>query len=120
VRFGGRLACSLYLGAYYALTRLALGHTALWGSSMALRRSAWSEVRETVERSDPDVHDDMDLAFALGPHRRVVRERHLHVGVSARSLRAGRRRRLLLAWNTLRSNWAEAPPWDRWWARLRG
>ncbi|WP_281495305.1 glycosyltransferase family 2 protein [Isoptericola sp. S6320L] len=124
LRHGGRLACRLYLGLYYACSRMALGHTALWGSSMAVRRTTWWAVRDVVERHDPEVHDDMDLAFALGPRRRVVHDRRLHVGVSARSLRAGRRRRLLRAWNTLRSNWAAAPPWDRWWDRwwhrLRG
>jgi len=120
LRHGGRLACTLYLGLYYALTRLALGHTALWGSSMAVRRNVWWAVRDAVERHDPEVHDDMDLAFALGPHRRLVRDRRLHVGVSARSLRSGRRRRFRRAWRTLRSNWADAPPWIRWWEHWRG
>lgn len=120
LRYGGRLACTLYLGLYYALTRMALGHTALWGSSMAVRRSAWQAVRDAVERHDAEIHDDMDLAFMLGPHRRLVRDRRLHVGVSARSLRVGRRRRLRRAWRTLRTNWAETPPWSRWWERLRG
>ena len=34
-----------YLGAYYGLCHLALGHTALWGSSMAMRRESWLAVR---------------------------------------------------------------------------
>lgn len=119
LRHGGRLACTLYLGLYYGLTHLALAHTALWGSSMALRRSVWWAVRDGVERHDPEVHDDMDLAFALGPHRRALRDRRLHVGVSARSLRTGRRRRFRRALRTLRTNWAGAPPWTRWGERLR-
>jgi glycosyltransferase involved in cell wall biosynthesis len=114
LRRGGTLACVLYLGTYYALSRFALGHTALWGSSMAMRRSAWEAVREAVERDDAEIHDDMDLAFALGPRRRIVRDRRMHVGVSARSLRTARRRRMRRATRTLRRNWAVAPPWDRW------
>ncbi|MFC8598546.1 glycosyltransferase family 2 protein [Isoptericola sp. NPDC057191] len=110
----GRWACALYLGTYYASTRMALGHTALWGSSMALRRSTWWAVRDQVERRDPEVHDDLDLAFALGPRRRIVRDRRLRVGVSARSLRHARRRRLARAVRTLRLNWSVAPPWERW------
>lgn len=115
---GGRWACALYLSAYYASTRMALGHTALWGSCMALRRSTWWAVRDQVERVDPEVHDDLDLAFALGPRRRIVRDRRLRVGVSARSLRYARRRRLVRAVRTLRLNWAVAPPWERWRDRL--
>jgi len=115
---GGRWACALYLGTYYASTRMALGHTSLWGSCMAMRRSTWWAVRDQVERIDPEVHDDLDLAFALGPRRRIVRDRHLRVGVSARSLRYARRRRWERAIRTLRLNWAVAPPWERWRVRL--
>ncbi|MCA5892264.1 glycosyltransferase family 2 protein [Isoptericola sp. NEAU-Y5] len=117
---GGRWACALYLGTYYASTRMALGHTALWGSCMAFRRSTWWEVRDQVERVDPEVHDDMDLAFAFGPGRRIVRDRRLRVGVSARSLRRARRRRFARAVRTLRLNWVVAPPWERWRERLVG
>ncbi len=51
---GARAAVAIvYLGAYYVLCHLALGHTALWGSCMALRRSAWTAVRDAVVRDDP-------------------------------------------------------------------
>jgi glycosyltransferase involved in cell wall biosynthesis len=105
-----------YLGSYYALTHLALGHTALWGSCMALRTSTWQAVREEAVRDDPEVHDDLDLAFRLGPRRRIRLCRTWRVGVSARSLRGRRqrRRRLDRAWRTLRLNWRSAPPWERW------
>jgi hypothetical protein len=86
---------------------------------MAIRRGTWLTVRARVSR-DPEVHDDLDLAFALGPRRRIVRDPALRVGVSARSLRgrAQRRRRLDRAWRTLRRNWDTMPPWERWGARL--
>lgn len=108
-----------YLGSYYLLTHLALGHTALWGSSMALRRTTWEEVRDRVH-PDRDVHDDMDLAFALGPRRRIRFDPLLTVGVSARSLRGRdqRRRRLDRARRTLEAGWAVSPPWERWHQRL--
>jgi len=108
-------AAAAYLGAYYALTHLALGHTALWGSNMAVRRSAWLAVRDRVHRDEAEVHDDMDLAFALGPVRRIALTR-ASVGVSARALRGRtqRRRRLDRAVRTLRLNWAVLPPWLRW------
>lgn len=116
-----RLVSSLYLGAYYAFCHLALAHPPLWGSCMALRRSAWLAVRESVERRDPEVHDDLDLAFGLDPRRPPRLLLGWRVGVSARSLRgrAQRRRRMARAWRTLRLNWEVAPPWDRWAQRLR-
>jgi glycosyltransferase involved in cell wall biosynthesis len=109
-----------YLGTYYLLGHAALGHPALWGSNLALRRSAWYEVRHLVHRDDPEVHDDMDLAFALGPKRYLSYDRTLVVGVSARSLRGSRqlRRRFRRAFHTLHVNWRCDPPWERWRVRL--
>lgn len=116
----GPPVAALYLGAYYVLSHLALGHTALWGSSMAVRRSTWLAVRHEVHREDPEVHDDMDLAFVLGPGRRVRLARGLHVGVSARSLRGAAqvRRRFARAVRTLELNWQVHPPWLRWRDRI--
>lgn len=111
-----RLLSVLYLGSYYLLGGLAAGHHVLWGSSMAVRRSAWEQVSATVHREDPELHDDMDLALTLGPGARIALVPALAVDVSARSLRGGAqwRRRLHRARRTLRVNWRDAPPWDRW------
>jgi len=109
-----QVAALVYLGVYYLSTHLALGHTSLWGSNMAFRRRAWLEVRDAVHRLDPELHDDLDLAFVLGPHRRI-RLVPVTVGVSARSLRPGQwRRRLRRANRTIAVNWATSPPWLRW------
>lgn len=114
------LAGLVYLGAYYVLTHLALGHTPLWGSSMAVRRSSWERVRDDVHRHD-DVHDDMDLAFVLGPESVIRYDRHLGVGVSGRSVQGvdQLRRRMRRAVTTLQLNWAVRPPWLRWQDRFR-
>lgn len=116
------VSCLVYLGAYYALTHLALGHTALWGSCMAMRSGTWQAARQDVARDDPEVHDDLDLAFRCGPVRRIKLCHSWRVGVSARSLRGRRqrRRRLDRAWHTLHLNWQASPPWDRWRHRLTG
>jgi glycosyltransferase involved in cell wall biosynthesis len=113
------LAGRLYLGAYYVLVHAALGHTPVWGSNMAVRTSTWSEVRHLVHL-DAELHDDIDLAFALGPCRRVRYERRLSVGVSARSLRGPDqlRRRLRRALRTMEVNWRVVPPWLRWRSRI--
>ena len=115
----GLPASVLYLGAYLFLTWLAGANTPLWGSSMVLRRDVWQRVRDQVHR-EHDVHDDMDLALALGPLARTRFVPGLHVGVSGRSLHGAQqlRRRFDRAVTTLRLNWATEPPWSRWQRRL--
>jgi len=119
---GARTAVSVaYLGSYYVMAHLAIARTPLWGSCMALRRSAWTDVRSEVERRDPEVHDDLDLAAFLDPGAARLEPRW-RVEVSSRSLRgrAQRRRRWDRAWRTLERSWAAAPPWRRWYERLAG
>lgn len=117
-RWAAPLIGPLYLGSYYLLVFAALGHTPLWGSNMALRRSTWLEVRGLVHL-DPELHDDIDLSFVLGPHRRIRYDRRLVVGVSARSLRGLEqgRRRFRRALRTMEVNWQVMPPWVRWQSR---
>lgn len=117
----GRILAGIYLGAYYLLCHAALGHWPVWGSNMALRRQVWCEVRTQVHDDDAEVHDDLDLAFALGPGRAIRLQPSLVVGVSARSLvgAAQLRRRFRRAFRTLRVNWAIMPPWRRWRMRWR-
>jgi cellulose synthase/poly-beta-1,6-N-acetylglucosamine synthase-like glycosyltransferase len=116
----GAPVAALYLGAYYALGHAAAARLPLWGSNMAIRRSAWWEARDRVHRAEGEVHDDMDLGFALGPQAVVAAVPGLVVGVSARSLRGAvqRRRRFARARHTLSLNWSRMPPWQRWAMRL--
>lgn len=118
----GPLLSRVYLGAYYASMHGALAHPPLWGSNMALRRTAWERVRDRVRRSDPELHDDVDLAFCLGPRARIRRDRSLRVGVSGRSLRGGRqvRRRLVRGLRTVAVHRPTTPTWRRWEARWFG
>ncbi|MBO9570234.1 MAG: glycosyltransferase [Cellulomonas iranensis] len=113
-RRGVRLARA-YLGAYYALGHLAAGHPVLWGSSMAFRASVWRAARPRVTRTG-DVHDDLDLALAIGPGARVVVDPGWSVGMSARAVRPGRQwvPRVRRALTTLTRHWRHAPPWERW------
>lgn len=115
-----RPAAALYLGLYFVLTSLALANVPLWGSSMAIRATAWRRVSGQVHR-DLDVHDDMDLTFALGPKANIRFVKQLRVDVSGRSLRGGHRqlrRRMHRAITTLRANWRIEPPWIRWQQRI--
>jgi cellulose synthase/poly-beta-1,6-N-acetylglucosamine synthase-like glycosyltransferase len=119
-RWVALLARAAYLGSYYVLVHAAMGRTPVWGSNMALRRATWQEIRELVHRDDPELHDDIDLAFALSPHHRVRYDGRLVVGVSGRSVRGREQlvRRFRRAVNTLRVNWRVSPPWLRWQAQL--
>lgn len=109
----------LYLGSYAVLMHAATATPPLWGSMMAVRRSAWLGARDAVHL-DPELHDDVDLTFALGPRARVRHDRSLVVDVSGRSLVGARqtRRRFVRAFRSLRLGWADAPPWARWAERL--
>lgn len=112
----------LYLWSYYRSMHAAIAHPPLWGSNMAFRRSTWLEVRDLVHREDPELHDDVDLSFALGPHAVVRLDPSLRVEVSGRSLvgAAQTRRRFRRALRTLDVNWQVQPPWERWAARRSG
>lgn len=110
----------LYLWSYYLSMHAALAHRPVWGSAMALPRTRWEDARGRVHRWDPEVHDDVDLALALGATARVRHDRHLRVQVSGRSLVGWRqtRRRFRRAFHTLDLH-RDTPPWDRWRLRMR-
>lgn len=115
----GAVVGRLYLDAYYVLMHAAMAHPPLWGSAMAVRREAWLRARPLVHL-ERELHDDVDLAFALGPRARIRYDRGLRVRVSGRSLvgTAQMRRRFDRAFRTLRLSWARTPPWELWAARL--
>jgi hypothetical protein len=116
----GFFARHFYMRGYYWGIHAALGRVPLWGSNMALRRSCWEAVSGRVHRSDPRVHDDIDLSFQLDPAMRVRYDAELVVGVAGRTFEspAALRRRFAWAFHTLAVNWRIMPPWQRWRARF--
>jgi cellulose synthase/poly-beta-1,6-N-acetylglucosamine synthase-like glycosyltransferase len=74
----------LYLGGMYVWVTPYLGHAPLFGSCMAMRRDAWTQVRTRVHRDRVDLHDDLDLSFQVRPWMTVARDDDWVVGVSAR------------------------------------
>lgn len=116
------LATAAYLAGTFAATGAALAGIPLWGSNMALRRSAWERVRHLVTRDDPGLHDDLDLSLALGPRARVTLDPRLRVGVAGRMFHSPGQaaRRVRMAMRTLRRGWASGgSPGLRWVDRLR-
>lgn len=85
-----RLLAAVYLGAYAAVMTPTLGHLPLFGSNLGMRRDAWRRVRSQVHRADPELHDDMDLAFHLGERGRIRFLRQARMGMSMRPFTSGR------------------------------
>lgn len=111
----GPLAAA-YLGAYIAVTGPALGHLPVFGSNLALRHSAWQSVRSAVHRDDPELHDDLDLAFHLGERHRIRRLAGSSMGISMRPLGSARgmARRVRRGARTVLAHWPRDLPPVRW------
>lgn len=111
-----RPLAAAYLFAYAAATAPALGHLPLLGSNLALRRSAWQEVRDEVHRHDPELHDDLDLAFHVGARHPIRYCRGLDMGMSMRPFRnAGSfARRVVRGIRTVLVHWPREFPPFRW------
>jgi len=110
----------LYLGSYRLAAGAALAHPALFGSTMALQRSCWLDIRDQVHRSDPELHDDLCLSFHVGPLRRIRFDRTLAAGISPRAIATwpNLARRFRRAFHTVFVHWQQQPPWQRWQTRL--
>ncbi|MEW2460078.1 MULTISPECIES: glycosyltransferase family A protein [Microbacterium] len=111
-----RPLATAYLLAYALVCGSALGHAPLFGSNLALRRWAWRDVRDRVHRDDPEVHDDLDLAFHLGERHRIRWAREAGMGISMRPFHSGRSfaRRVHRGVRTVLIHWPEDFPPVRW------
>lgn len=114
-------ARALYMDAFFLSVGAAMAHPVMFGSNLAMRRSAWVRVRDGVDRTNPELHDDIDLSFQFGAADRLVVDRSLVVGISARPFDdpAAMRRRFSRAFRTIFRNWRTSPPSQRWIERVR-
>ena len=111
-----RPLAAAYLFAYVAVCGSALGHVPLFGSNLALRRAAWQDVRARVHREDPELHDDLDLAFHLGERHRLRWLPAAGMGISMRPFGSGRSfaRRVARGFRTVLVHWPQDFPPVRW------
>lgn len=110
----------VFLGTYNAFAFPALGHTPLWGSNMALRRRAWLAVRDEVHL-DPELHDDLDLAYHLGVGHRIRFVSGRHMRVSSRTVEPRRFARCFRRGaGTVFAHWPSDIPPARWVRVWRG
>lgn len=79
-----RLAMMLYMRPYFRVFTKRLGHPPLFGSNFAMTRETWLAARDAVHRHDSEVHDDLDLSYALAPGSRVLLLTEASVPISAR------------------------------------
>lgn len=109
-RFTHWMAETFYIGGYVWFVGMLLGHPPLFGSNLAFRAEAWRAVRDHVHRGMREIHDDLDVAIHVRPGQKVVFDRTLRVGVSARPFAtiSGFRRRIDWAFGTLALNRREA------------
>jgi glycosyltransferase involved in cell wall biosynthesis len=111
---------AIYLLSYTLATTPALGHRPLFGSNFAMRREVWEEVRASVHRHDPELHDDLDLSFHIGEGHRIRYLRGDAMGMSMRPFYSARlfQRRMYRGFRTVTTHWPDDFP-PRRWRRLR-
>ena len=107
---------AIYMRSYIAATAPALGHLPLFGSNLAMRREAWEMIGSSAHRTDPDIHDDLDLAFHLGSTFRIGRLRGTPMGISMRPFRSKRAfaHRLYRGFRSVAVHWPHDFPPLRW------
>ncbi|CAN5287676.1 C50 carotenoid glucosyltransferase CrtX [soil metagenome] len=108
-RWAGR---NLYLGGFFRLFRLILGHYPIFGSNFMMSRELWLRVRDNVHRTHGAIHDDIDLSYQLEPDMQVQLEPSLVVGISGRPLSsfAAFYRRAFWVRTTLRLDFRDLSP----------
>ena len=71
---------------YYWISWLFLGHRTLFGSSMAIKNSAWNLVNQQVCLRN-DIHEDMDLSIHLKNNGlKIYFSNKLHASISPRRI----------------------------------
>lgn len=105
-----------YLLGYFMVMTPTLGHLPVFGSNLAMRASAWRSARHLVHRSDPDLHDDLDIAFHLGERGRIGYLRGQAMGISMRPFRSvsSFNTRVFRGFRTVFRHWPRDFPPLRW------
>lgn len=69
---------------YFDISRVLLGHNVLFGSNMAIKKSAWSQIKNQVCNDDKKYHEDMDLSAHICQLGVILFESKLRASVSSR------------------------------------
>lgn len=63
------------------------GHYGLFGPNLAIKKTAWEQIKDDVCLDDDKVHEDTDLSIHIGQIGKIGYDKHLKVRTSARRLR---------------------------------
>ncbi|WJZ01966.1 glycosyltransferase family 2 protein [Corynebacterium freiburgense] len=115
----GDIASSIYLGAYRRSVGLALGHYPLFGTNYSVRASWWQEIRDEVDSSDTESHEDMQISFEVRSDETVWFQPDLTLDMDPRALYGTRQmlRRFRRGMHTILRAWRRHPPHRRLAAR---
>jgi glycosyltransferase involved in cell wall biosynthesis len=104
-----------YVGGGHYWIKKVLGIPLVFGSNFAMRVSVWERVRDQVDRTNPRIHDDLDLTIRLRPSDGVRYDPELRMPVSARPLvtQRGLWRRVWRVVPTFAASWPEGAAWRR-------
>ncbi len=75
---------SRFIQSYNRIVRQVLKHDCLYGPNCAIRKSAWTQIKDSVCLDDKKVHEDLDLAIHIAPLGKVQFLRTLSVKTSVR------------------------------------
>ncbi|TFV82520.1 glycosyltransferase family 2 protein [Microbacterium sp. dk485] len=104
-----------YIGGGTFWVKQWLGVPLVFGSNFAMRSRVWERVRDQVERTNPIIHDDLDLTIHLRPSDGVRYDPDLRMPVSARPFArpSALLRRVWRVVPTFAASWPEGSPWHR-------
>jgi|SRR6185369_12598708 len=69
---------------YFRIMRQVLRHDCLYGPNIALRKSAWEQIKNQVCLNNNDIHEDIDLAIHIAPLGLIKFDKTLIVNSSFR------------------------------------
>lgn len=113
--FKGKLLSKLYLGIYRSSVGSALGHYPLFGSNSCIKKTWWEEVHHKLDLADTEVHEDIQLSFAVRPQETIWFQQDLLLTMDARALKGGSQlvTRLKRGFHSITAAWKTQPPQQR-------
>jgi glycosyltransferase involved in cell wall biosynthesis len=78
---------SLPSDIFYYFSKAIIGIPALIGSSLAITRKVWLEVKEELCTDDKKVHEDIDLAIHISKYGKISFEPEVIVKISGRRIK---------------------------------
>ena len=84
----GRILGRVQQFLHFGVAKFFSGHDIMFGSNMAIRRSAWLKIKDETCKDDKVYHEDMDLSFHLHPEGKIVFHPELVAYISARRVKA--------------------------------